>query len=30
MNYFISYGLHEAYNRFAKLGDPLAEVKFLA
>ena len=29
MNSFMTYGLHQAYDRFAKLGDPLAEVNSL-
>jgi hypothetical protein len=29
MNSFMSYGLHQAYDRLAKLGDPLAEVNTL-
>ena len=29
MNSFMSYGLHQAYDRLAKLGDPLAQVNTL-
>ena len=29
MNSFMTYGLHKAYDRLAKLGDPLAEVNSL-
>src|SRR5512136_1626591 len=29
MNSFMTYGLHQAYDRLAKLGDPLAEVNAL-
>ena len=29
MNSFMSYGLHQAYDRLAKLGDPLAGVNAL-
>jgi hypothetical protein len=29
MNSFMSYGLHQAYDRLAKLGDPLSQVNTL-